>query len=285
MGVEAECPNRRKKMTDSTESLVLCAVEDGVATLTLNRPDRSNGWTPALQDRLYGLLDTMTEDPEVRVVVITGAGRAFCAGADMEVLSSQDAGTDSSSRPLLAPLWFPKPIVAAINGACAGLGLQLALMCDMRIASSTAKFTTAFSRRGLIAEHGLTWLFPRVTSLAVASELLISARVFRGDEAERLGVVHRAVPAEEVLNEALAYARDVADNVSPTAMAVIKWQMYNHYDRPLLESLDHSDSLMMESAKRPDLQEGVASFVERRKPNFLPLDHAAVPPTAFTAKS
>lgn len=269
---------------DSTEDLVLYQLDDGVATLTLNRPDRLNGWTPDLQDRLFGLLDTMADDPEVRVVIITGAGRAFCAGADMEVLSADDGGTGAGSLPLLAPLWFPKPIVAAINGACAGLGLQLALMSDMRIASETAKFTTAFARRGLIAEHGLTWLFPRVTSLAVASELLISARVFRGDEAERLGVVHRAVPADRVLDEARAYARDLADNVSPTAMAVIKWQMYHHHDLPLLESLEHSDELMVESAARPDLAEGVASFVERRKADFAPLDASAVPPVRFTAQ-
>ncbi|WP_375001660.1 enoyl-CoA hydratase-related protein [Aeromicrobium sp. CTD01-1L150] len=270
---------------ESTEDTVLYELADGVATLTLNRPDRLNGWTPALQERLYGLLDTMAEDPEVRVVIITGAGRAFSAGADMEVLSVEGAGTEAGSRPLLAPMWFPKPIVAAINGPCAGIGLQLALMCDMRIASETAKFTTAFARRGLIAEHGLSWLFARLTSLAVASELLMSARVFRGDEAERLGVVNRAVPADRVLEEARAYAQDLADNVSPTAMAVIKWQMYNHYDRPLIESMDHSDELMQQSAARPDLAEGVASFVERRKPQFAPLDPTAVPPVTFTAKS
>ena len=270
---------------ESTESPVLYELDNGVATLTLNRPDRLNGWTQALQDRLYGLLDTMAVDPEVRVVIITGAGRAFCAGADMETLSVEGAGTEAGSRPLLAPMWFPKPIVAAINGACAGLGLQLALMCDMRIASDTAKFTTAFARRGLIAEHGLSWLFARLTSLAVASELLMSARVFRGDEAERLGVVNRAVPTDQVLDEARAYARDLADNVSPTAMAVIKWQMYNHFDRPLVESMDHSDELMIQSAARPDLKEGVASFVERRKPEFYPLDLGAIPPVTFTSKS
>lgn len=264
---------------------VLREIEDGIATLTLNRPDRSNGWNKELQDCLFGMLDEMADDPKVRVVVITGAGRAFCAGADMEVLSSDGAGTDSSSRGLLAPMWFPKPIVAAINGACAGLGLQLALMCDMRIASDSAKFTTAFARRGLIAEHGLTWLFPRVTSLAIASELLISGRIFLGDEAERLGVVHRAVPRDRVIDEARSYAMDLAENVSPTAMGVIKWQMYNHYDRPLLESLDHSDSLMAASATRPDLQEGVASFVERRKPNFPPLDKSAIPPMTFTSRN
>ncbi|GGU15017.1 enoyl-CoA hydratase-related protein [Nocardioides albus] len=270
-------------MSDSAGHEVLYEISDGVVTLTLNRPDRSNGWTPALQTRLYGLLDEMADDPDVRVVIITGAGRAFCAGADMEMLSAEDPGTGESSRPLLAPMWFPKPIVAAINGACAGLGLQLALMCDYRVASSQAKFTTAFSRRGLIAEHGLTWLLPRLTSLATASELLISARIFRGAEAERLGVVHRAVEPDQVLSDAYAYARDLADNVSPTSMGVIKWQMYNHYDRPLLESMDHSDQLMAESAERPDFAEGVSSFIERRPPKFPPLQRSAVPPMTFTS--
>lgn len=271
-------------MTTSENDVILFDIDDGVATITLNRPDVYNAWNSEVQTTLFRLLDTFTHDAAVRAVIITGAGKAFCAGADMEVLSEADGGTAAGSRPLLAPLWFPKPIIAAINGACAGIGLQLALMCDVRIASVDAKFTTAFTRRGLIAEHGLSWLFARVTSLAVASELLMSARVFKGDEARRLGVVHFAVPKDEVMSGARAYAKDLADNVSPTAMAVTKWQMYNHYDRPLIESIDHSDELMRQSAARPDLPEGVASFVERRKPNFAPLDHSAVPPTTFTAK-
>lgn len=271
-------------MAATETDVILVDVEDGVATITLNRPDVYNAWNSEVQEKLFGLFDTLAHDDDVRVVIITGAGRAFSAGADMEVLSEEDGGTAAGSRPLLAPMWFPKPIIAAINGACAGIGLQLALMCDVRIASQDAKFTTAFARRGLIAEHGLTWLFSRLTSLATASELLMSARVFKGDEAERLGVVHFAVPHDEVLSRANAYARDLADNVSPTAMAVIKWQMYNHYDRPLIESMDHSDELMRASAARPDLAEGVASFLERRQPKFAPLDHSAVPPTTFTAK-
>lgn len=271
-------------MTTNSHDVVLVDIDSRVATLTINRPEAHNAWNPAVQERLFGLLDDFVTDDDVRAVVITGAGKPFCAGADMEILSEDGAGTEAGSRPLLAPLWFPKPIIAAINGACAGLGLQLALMCDMRIAAREAKFTTAFSRRGLIAEHGLTWLFPRVTTLAVASELLISGRVFTGEEAQQLGVVHRAVPREDVLSEALAYARDVAENASPTAMGVIKWQMYNHYDCPLLESMDHSDELMRQSAARPDLAEGVASFLERRPPNFAPLDVSAIPPMTFTAK-
>jgi enoyl-CoA hydratase/carnithine racemase len=271
-------------MTATATDEILVDVENGVATITLNRPEVYNAWNQAVQTKLFSLFDEFAHDDDVRVVIITGAGKAFCAGADMEILSEADGGTGAGSRPLLAPLWFPKPIIAAINGACAGIGLQLALMCDVRIASEDAKFTTAFARRGLIAEHGLSWLFARLTSLATASELLMSARVFKGDEAERLGVVNFAVPHDEVVSRARAYAQDLADNVSPTAMAVIKWQMYNHYDRPLIESIDHSDELMRQSAARSDLAEGVSSFLERRKPTFAPLDHSAIPPVTFTAK-
>lgn len=265
-------------MPDTTSATVLYDVTDGVALVTLNRPDRANGWTPTLQHDLFAALEVAGDDPEVRAIVITGAGRAFCGGADMDVLATAADDEAESSRSLLAPMWNPKPIVAAINGACAGLGLQLALMCDVRIGAAEAKFTTAFARRGLIAEHGLTWLLPRVTTLAVATDLLISARVFTGEEAARLGVVQRAVPRDQVLEEAISYARDLVDHVSPTAMAVIKWQMYHHRDLDLLDSIDHSDQLMVESVNRPDLAEGVASFVERRQPNFPPVDRSAVPP-------
>ncbi len=257
--------------------LVLREVSDGVATLTLNRPERLNAWTPDLQEQLYGLFDELKGDPEVRVVVLTGAGRGFCVGADTEVLEATEGGGEPSSRPLLEPMKFPKPIIAAINGPCAGLGLQLALMCDIRFASKSAKFTTAFARRGLIAEHGLTWIMPRVTTAANALDLLMTARVFTGAEAKDLGIVNFAVEPDEVLESARAFAQDLADNVSPTAMGVIKWQVHNHQDLRLWPSLDHSDELMVESIDRSDFQEGVASFVEKRKPNFAPLDTSVIP--------
>lgn len=269
-------------MTQRHDSVVLCSESAGVATLTLNRPDRLNAWNGDMQKSLFGELDRLADSPDVRAVVLTGAGRGFCGGADMEVLQDPTEEDTESSLPLFAPICFPKPLIAAINGPCAGIGLQIALMCDVRIASATAKFTTAFARRGLIAEHGLSWLLPRLTSLAVATDLLMSGRVFTGAEARDLGVVSRAVPAETVLAEARAYAQDLADNVSPTAMAVIKWEMYNHYDRPLTEVIDHSDVLMRESLQRPDLAEGVASFLERRPPRFAPLDRAAIPTSAFS---
>ncbi len=266
-------------MSDTEQSAtVLYEIEGGVVTLTLNRPDRLNAWTPEMQQELYGALDRILADPEARVVVLTGAGRGFCGGADMSVLQVASAETETGSRPLLAPMWFPKPIIAAINGPCAGIGLQLALMCDVRIAARSAKFTTSFARRGLIAEHGLSWLLPKITSMATAAELLLSARVFLAEEAKELGVIHRVVDEGDALSEALEYARDLADNVSPTAMAVIKWQVYNHADAPLLDVVDDSDALMFQSLERPDLAEGVASFMEKRKPNFPPVLMDHVPP-------
>lgn len=265
-------------MSDTEQpSTVLYEIENGVVTLTLNRPDRLNAWTPEMQHELYGALDRIMEDPDARVVVLTGAGRGFCGGADMSVLQAASAETEKGSRPLLAPMWFPKPIIAAINGPCAGIGLQLALMCDIRIAARNAKFTTSFARRGLIAEHGLSWLLPKITTMATAMELLLSARVFLADEAKDLGVIHRVADEGSALVAALEYARDLADNVSPTSMAVIKWQMYNHADAPLLDVVDDSDVLMFESLERPDLAEGVSSFMEKRKPAFPPVLMSHVP--------
>lgn len=267
-----------------TSPVVLCEIENRVATITLHRPDRKNAWTPALQRALDEIWRSLADDDSVRAVVLTGADGSFCSGADMEVLSGKDPdvardGFESLyvSHGLLGPLWFPKPVIAAIEGACAGLGLQLALMCDVRFGARDAKFTTAFSRRGLIAEHGLSWLLPRISGVAVAADLLLSARVFDGAEAERLGVVTAAVDPGTSLDRARAYARDLADNVSPTSMAVIKSQLHHHPALSLRQAVDHSDELMVASFLRDDVREGVASFVERRPVEFGPLDRAAVP--------
>lgn len=226
---------------------------------------------------LYETLSSLAAEDNIGAVVLTGAGRAFCGGADMDWLSSTDSESEPSSRFFLQPLAFPKPLIAAVNGACAGLGLQVALMCDVRFVAEEAKLTTAFARRGLIAEHGLSWLMPEMFGLPVALDLLVSARVFTGAEAQRLGVAHRAVPRESLLETAHEYARDLANNASPTAMAIIKWQLYNHPHMDFLASVDHSDILMNQSFDRPDLTEGIASFMEKRSPSFPPLDFGAVP--------
>jgi enoyl-CoA hydratase/carnithine racemase len=257
--------------------VVLFDVEDRVALLTLNRPERLNAWTPELQTRYFDLLEECAAREDVRAIVITGAGRGFCAGADMQNLE-QIAGGDgeratgaADARPVTFALGIPKPVIAAINGACAGLGLVHALMCDVRFAARTAKLTTAFARRGLVAEHGIGWMLPRLIGPARALDLLLSGRVVLGDEAAELGLVNRAVADEQVLDEALAYARILATESSPASMARIKAQVYADYERTLAESLEQANRLMVESFSGPDFGEGVRSFLERRPPEFAPL--------------
>jgi enoyl-CoA hydratase/carnithine racemase len=256
------------------------AIEDGVAILTLNRPERLNAWTGEMENLYFALLDECAESEEVRVIVVTGAGRGFCAGADMQDLQDlQTLGNGSSQappeprerRPQTLPLTIPKPIIAAINGPCAGIGLVQALMCDIRFAAENAKMTTAFARRGLVAEHGISWILPRLVGPARALDLLLSGRVVLGQEAAALGLVNRALAPETLLAETLAYARELAVNCSPASMATMKRQVYADLERTLPDALEGADRLMLESFAASDFTEGVASFVERRDPKFAPL--------------
>jgi enoyl-CoA hydratase/carnithine racemase len=251
-------------------------VEDGVAVLTLNRPERLNAWTEEMEHLYFEMLAECGESDEVRVVVVTGAGRGFCAGADMQGLQTLGEGgvegmPARERRPQTFPLSIPKPIIAAINGACAGIGLVQALMCDVRFAGEDAKLTTAFARRGLIAEHGISWILPRLVGPARALDLLLSARVVLGEEAAALGLVNRAFAPGQLLEQTIAYARELAVQCSPASMATIKRQVYADLDRTLPEALAGADQLMLESFRAPDFVEGVASFVEHREPAFAPL--------------
>src|SRR5882762_9627808 len=215
----------------------------GVALLTLNRPQRLNAWTTEMEHAYFGLLDECAASEEVRVIVVTGAGRGFCAGADMQGLQELSDGNASrerggeARRPQTLPLSVPKPIIAAINGPCAGIGLVQALMCDIRFAAVGAKLTTAFARRGLVAEHGISWLLPRLVGPARALDLLLSARVILGAEAAQLGLVNRALPSKGLLEGALAYAHDLAANCSPASMATMKRQIYADLERGLVDAL------------------------------------------------
>ncbi|MGA2319705.1 MAG: enoyl-CoA hydratase [Solirubrobacteraceae bacterium] len=251
-------------------------VTDGVALLTLNRPERLNAWTAEIEHSYFRLLEECASSEEVRVIVITGAGRGFCAGADMQEL--KDLGEDGAAREFPRarraqsfPRSIPKPIIAAINGACAGIGLVQALMCDVRFAADTAKLTTAFARRGLVAEHGISWILPRLVGPACALDLLLSGRVLLGAEAETLGLVNRALAPERLLEETLAYAGELAVSCSPASMASMKRQVYADLERGLAEATAEADQLMIESFSAPDFREGVASFLERRDPRFAPL--------------
>ena len=265
---------------DVMSETVLFEVRDDVAVLTFNRPDRLNAWIPELQTRYFDLLEECAARPDVRAIVLTGAGRGFCAGADIQSLEALAGGngerpTDShDARPVTFALTVPKPVIAAINGACAGLGLVHALMCDLRFAAAEAKFTTAFARRGLVAERGLSWMLPRLIGPARALDLLLSGRVILGREAAELGLVNRSVEGERLLEETLDYARMLATESSPASMAQMKRQVYADLERPLAESLDGANRLMAESFTGADFGEGVRSFVERRSPKFAPFSGA-----------
>jgi enoyl-CoA hydratase/carnithine racemase len=273
-------------MTD----VVLFEVQEAVAVLTFNRPDRLNAWTPELQTRYFDLLEECASRDDVRAIILTGAGRGFCAGADMQGLEQVAGGNGerpagADTRPVTFALTIPKPVIAAINGPCAGIGLVHAVMCDLRFVAAGAKLTTAFARRGLVAEHGLSWMLPRLVGPAHALDLLLSGRVVLGAEAAELGLVNRAVEDGRALEEALEYARMLATQCSPASMAVMKRQVYADYEHSLAESLEDANRLMAESFSRPDFAEGVKSFVERREPNFAPVAGpptpagSAVPPT------
>jgi len=254
---------------------VLYEVAERVATLTLNRPERLNAWTRDMGVLFYELLQRAAEDPEVRAIVVTGAGRGFCAGADMELLQSIGGGSAVvGEQATLYPshmLQIPKPIIAAVNGPAAGLGFVIAVMCDLRFAAAGAKLTTAFVRRGLIAEYGSSWLLPRLVGTARALDILLSGRVFLAEEALEMGLVNRVLPGDQLVEGATAYARDLAANCPPGSMAVIKRQVYRHAATDLDTAVNESIKLMEESLETEDFKEGVASYLEQRAPRFRPL--------------
>jgi enoyl-CoA hydratase/carnithine racemase len=263
-------------MSGSASDAVLYEVRDRVALVTLNRPERLNAWNSQLATGYFDSLDRAAADPGIGAIVVTGAGRGFCAGADMDVLQGIESaggqeGGEADRRNATHALSIPKPVIAAVNGACAGLGLVHAVACDVRFAAEGAKFTTAFSRRGLIAEHGISWTLPRLVGQANALDLLMSGRVVLADEAKELGLVSKVFPPETLLDEALAYANDLAANAAPMSMAIIKHQVYNHPLLPLADAMEESNRLMRASLKRSDFKEGVSSFLEKRPPAFQPV--------------
>ncbi|NND75101.1 MAG: enoyl-CoA hydratase [Ilumatobacter sp.] len=262
-------------MTQHRSDVVLYEQRGHVAVITLNRPDRLNAWTAEMGARYWDLLDAATADPTVRAIVVTGAGRGFCAGADMDLLQSIGAG-DRPTEPVrdehqTYTIGVPKPVIGAINGACAGLGLVQATMFDVRFAAEGAKFTTAFGRRGLIAEHGIAWMLPRIVGHANAMDLLLSARIVLADEAQQMGLVNKVVPATTLMAETLAYADDIAEHVAPSSMRVIKRQLTDGWDFDLEASNRDTTAKMIHSLGQPDFKEGVQSFVERRPPDFTPV--------------
>jgi len=276
-------------------------VADRVATITLNRPDKLNAWTAVMESEVRSHMENAEQDDEVRVIVLTGAGRGFCAGADMSLLSAvaergldhrdlDDRDLDDRREQVLRDganrregaasdfqkkySYFPaigKPVIAAINGPVVGLGLVITLYCDLRLASDRSRFSTTFARRGLIAEYGMAWILPRIIGIANALDLLFSARTIDAAEALRIGLVNRVFPQESFLEKAQEYAQELASTVSPRSLRIIKRQVYEAMSQPLAEAFDISVREMMACFRTEDFKEGVAHFVQKR-------------PAAFTGK-
>ncbi len=265
-------------------------VADRIATITLNRPDKLNAWTAIMEQEVRSAIEEAERDENVRVIILTGAGRGFCAGADMSLLSSVIAsGVDervrkqASSSSTAGPVdgvradfrkkysYFPavgKPVIAAINGPVVGLGLVIALYCDLRFASDAAKFSTAFARRGLIAEYGLAWILPRLVGHANALDLLFSARMIDSAEGLRMGLVNQVFPQDVFLAKVNEYARDVAANSSPRSTHIMKRQVYDAMFQNLEQAFDVAETEMLASLQCEDFKEGVAHFLEKRAPAF-----------------
>jgi len=268
---------------------IIYEVADPVATITINRPARLNALTARTQVEIKHAMIAAERDERVVGIILTGAGRAFSAGADMRSLAEiaerravdQDdtlAHLEAESRgrevdPEFRVTWsfvpsLKKPVIAAVNGPCAGMSTAIATMCDLRFASDSAVFTTSFSQRGLVAEHGLSWILARLIGPAKALDLLWSARRVDAQEAERLGLVDRVVPGDELLPTTRGYIEDLARNSSPASIMIMKRQVYLHLMKPLHEAMEDTNRLMAESLTRDDFREGVASFVEKRAPAF-----------------
>jgi enoyl-CoA hydratase/carnithine racemase len=262
-------------------------VRDPVATIRMNRPDRLNAMTTRMLAEIRHALGAAETDHRVVGIILTGAGRGFCAGMDMAALDEiSDSGRfsidtagleaapgdvgmgDDFSAGFTYMLSVRKPLIAAINGPCAGLGFCFALLCDMRFVAREAKFSTAFSQRGLVAEHAVSWILPRLVGSSRALDILWSARKFDGVEADRLGLADRLGDAASVAADAEAYLVELAHNASPTSLMVMKQQVYRHLMTSLGPAMRETERLMDESLERDDFREGVRSFIENRPPRF-----------------
>ena len=260
-----------------TYKCLLYAMQDGIATLTLNRPERLNALGDTLREDLYDAVTKSAADPDVRVLVITGAGRGFCSGGDVKSMSERERGAAASpisdklapvrDRVVLAMRDCPKPIIAAINGAAAGAGMNLALACDMRIASITAKFSQAFVKRGIAPDWGGSWLLPRIVGTAKACELIFTGETIDATEALRLGIVNAVTAPEELMTETYKLAGKIAAG-PPVAIALSKRAIYHNQDVDLRSGLEFETFAQGVCRETEDSKEGVRAFMEKRAPVF-----------------
>jgi enoyl-CoA hydratase/carnithine racemase len=264
-------------------------VADSIATITLDRPERLNAWTGRMNTEYRSLLERARADGGVRVIVVTGAGRGFCAGADTRALEGhvERGGYDPGTGPGLATPGYgvrpefdaefayhfgiPKPIIAAVNGPAAGVGFALACYCDLRFAAAGAKLTTAHGRLGLPAEFGLSWLLPRLVGLTRAADVLLSSRVLLAEEAAEIGLVNKVTPPGELSGAVLAYARMLATEVSPASLAATKLQLYTDLHRDAATAARQAEVSLRAMMSGPDFVEGVAALTDHRPPHFADL--------------
>jgi enoyl-CoA hydratase/carnithine racemase len=282
---------------------ILYTASKGIAVITLNRPDKLNAWTRLMAGEVWDAMHRAADDDAVKVIVLTGAGRGFCAGADMselegvtdEAVAALDKSKSYEQRVSVimeqkttAELdpdnknnvredfrkrysyisAIPKPVIAAVNGPAAGIGFILTLHCDLRFVSDKASFSTAFSKRGLIAEHGVAWMLPRIVGHSNALDLLYSSRVIGSDEAVSMGLANKVVPADALMDEVRTYALELASNVSPRSIRVMKRQVYDAQFQTFAEASEASDEDLILSLQSEDFKEGVAHFLEKRPPLF-----------------
>jgi enoyl-CoA hydratase/carnithine racemase len=258
-----------------------------VATVVLNRPDRMNAWTRRMEAELGHAIAGFEVRDDIGAIIVTGAGRAFCAGADLDEDQTSDAALRELFRPATdRPYWEMRtPLIAAINGAAVGVGMTLPMKLDIRIAAEDAKLGFVFTRRGLTPEFGASWILPRFVGAANAMELLLTGRIFDGREGVRVGLVNEAHPADRVLDRAREIADDIVRNVSPVAAAVTKRLVYRG-----LESEDLSAHARLEqklydwALGGADFPEGMASFVEKRAPEWRLNKNAAFPAELFQGR-
>ena len=275
-------------MSESNYDEIIYEVSDPVATITLNRPMALNALTAKMLAEIRHAVAAAEQDGSVVGIVLTGAGRGFCPGMDMNALNSMSNGSggakDDLSHLQASPgdaemgenfrlaytylMSVRKPIIAAINGACAGLGFAIATLADLRVVERQAKFSTAFSQRGLIAEHGVSWTLPRLIGSGNALDLLWSARKFNGEEAKEIGLAERLVETGEALATAQEYVRNLAASAAPVSLQVMKSQVYRHLNMPLGEAIAETNDWMAQSLTKDDFREGVRSFIEKRPPKF-----------------
>jgi enoyl-CoA hydratase/carnithine racemase len=264
---------------------ILYDVAEHVATITLNRPEKLNAWTATMEGEVKAAMEAAASDAHVRVILVTGAGRGFCAGADLDRMkasletgkrgtvlqpgaSAEATGINANFQQRFSYLMrLPKPIIAAINGPVAGIGLCFVLFTDLRYIAPSAKVTTAFARRGLVAEHGMSFMLPRLIGLMPALDLLYTARIIDGVEAARLGLAN-LLPEARFADGVRKAALEIVTNSSPRSTAVMKRQVYDDLFRNLADSWKVADAEMRASFLSEDFKEGVAHYFEKRAPRF-----------------